>query len=132
MPEEIYEVIKSKPMTTSVPGGGERTQGLKISEIPESFREPEVKSVPKLESQKFTEYKHKSSKFEGAVRIKDAVTGQNRYMSFRRVSDNSDPASWIHPGFEPHKFAEAALDKTDIPKTIGVAVDKFLAKMSLR
>lgn len=131
MPEPVYEELKDKPLNTPVPGGGSRSKGLKIDEIPQAYREPETKKVPDIESQSFNEYKHKSSKYEGAVKVSDAVTGQNRYMSFRRVSDNSDPASWIHPGFEPRNFAEKALQETDIPKTIGRAVDKFLSRTNL-
>ena len=32
------------------------------------------------------------------------------YNSFRRVSDKSDPSSWIHPGFTAANLAEKAFD----------------------
>jgi len=31
---------------------------------------------------------------------------QNQYATFRRVSSNSDPNSWWHPGFQAKRFAE--------------------------
>lgn len=43
-----------------------------------------------------TGYVHKASKLQGLKRVV-ASYGSN-YYTFRRVSNNSDPASWIHPG----------------------------------
>lgn len=47
-------------------------------------------------------YQHKSGIYEGVKKISktyDKAT-QNQYMSFRRVSNTSDPQSWWHPGFK--------------------------------
>ena len=43
-----------------------------------------------------TGYVHKASKLQGLRRI-IASYGSN-YFTFRRISNNSDPSSWIHPG----------------------------------
>lgn len=53
-------------------------------------------------------YQHKAGRYEGMVRIEKqyARTTQGKYMTFRVVSENSDPLSWHHPGYEPHHIAE--------------------------
>lgn len=126
LPEEVASVIRSKPQSVPVEGGGRRTQGLKPEEIPVSFREPTVRSAPKTESQSFNDYKRKSSIYEGVTRVQDPVTRQQRYQSFRRVSDNSDPDAFIHPGFTAAKLAERALENTDIASITGRAIDDYL------
>ena len=53
-------------------------------------------------------YVHKSSKYDGLTRIvKDyGKTKQSQYFTFRRVSNNSDPMSWYHPGYIGVKLAK--------------------------
>lgn len=126
LPEEVASVIRSKPQNIPVEGGGKRTQGLRPEEIPTSFREPTVRSAPKTESQSFNDYRRKSSIYEGVTRVQDPVTGQQRYQSFRRISDNSDPDAFIHPGFSAMNLADKALQNTDIPNIAGRAVDNYL------
>lgn len=55
-----------------------------------------------------TGYQHKNEKHEGMVRIEKtyAKATQSKYMTFRVVSDKSDPASWIHPGYAAHHVAQ--------------------------
>lgn len=50
-----------------------------------------------------TGYKWKNSKYDYMIRtVKTYKSGTNRgqYLTFRRVSDISDPKSWQHPGFK--------------------------------
>ena len=71
----------------------------------------------------WTGYQHKSGIYEGMVRKErfyDKVA-QSHYMTFRRVSDKSDPKSWWHPGFEGvravdqvAKFAQDTLERVFI------------------
>lgn len=78
------------------------------------------------------EYIHKSPKFQGLVRVNVSSTkNENRgaYMTFRRVSNNSDPYSWIHPGFEARKFMDEALDKAQISQVVDMALDNFLRQL---
>ena len=114
MPNEVYNIAKNKP-TSSVTN---RSQGLTATEIgsgngvPQNYQIPKTRAaiinIPK--SQAFEEYKHKTTLFQGVVKTTDSVTGQNSYTSFRRVSDKSDPNSWIHPGFTAANLAEKAFD----------------------
>ena len=126
LPQEVAEVIRAKPQDIPVAGGGRRTQGIRPQEIPASFREPVVRSAPKVTPQIWDDYRHKSSIYQGVARVQDPVTGQQRYQSFRRVSDNSDPDAFIHPGLNPSNLADKALENTDIPSVVGRSIDNFL------
>ena len=48
-------------------------------------------------------YIHKSNIYDGLTKIVHSYTkvNQSQYVTFRRVSNNSDSNSWIHPGFTP-------------------------------
>lgn len=55
-------------------------------------------------------YTWKSGQYAGMVRM-----GRGRhtqYMTFRRVSENSDPQSWHHPGKAPRPIREAVVENT--------------------
>lgn len=54
-------------------------------------------------------YQHKSNIYDGLTRIIKSYqnTKQSQYMTFRRVSDKSDPLSWQHPGFVGVKIAKS-------------------------
>ena len=127
LPEPVYGAILQKPFEVSIPGGV-RTKGLTSPEIPEKYRTPITKQVPIPESKAFGEYTHKSSIYQGIVRQKSEVTGQNSYVSFRRVSENSDPLSWIHPGFTAKNLAEKALETFNAPAVSSKAIDKYLTQ----
>lgn len=49
----------------------------------------------------WTGYQHKNGLYEGMSRNTKQYNKatQSAYFTFRRVSDKSDPQSWIHPGF---------------------------------
>lgn len=49
----------------------------------------------------WTGYQHKTNIYQGMVRIVKSYqkATQSQYMTFRRVSDKSDPSSWWHKGF---------------------------------
>ena len=56
----------------------------------------------------WTGYKHKNNVYDGLQRIVKSYQGtnQSQYYTFRRVSNNSDPTSWWHPGFTGVRIAE--------------------------
>lgn len=58
--------------------------------------------------QSWNGYQHKSNTASGMVRIVKSYNKatQSQYMTFRRVSDQSDPASWHHPGYGGAHIAE--------------------------
>lgn len=128
LPPEVHAVVRAKPVS---PTTG-RSQGLTAGEIPEQYKAPQTRAkieIPK--SKVFEAYQHKSSIYEGVFKEKDKTTGQNSYSSFRRVGENSDANSWIHPGMEARNFAEKALDRLDtvmeqeLTKSMDAALSQF-------
>lgn len=83
-------------------------------------------------------YKHKDSIYAGMKRTehKYETATQSKYMTFRRVSENSDPQSWWHPGYRPHNIARGVQEyckpavedmlmnaaTLDLANVVGVAV----------
>lgn len=54
-------------------------------------------------------YQRKNKTYDGMVRIVKSYqkATQSQYMTFRRVSDKSDPNSWWHPGYPGIKIASS-------------------------
>lgn len=59
-----------------------------------------------------TGYQHKAGVYEGMFRIRKRYekATQSKYMTFRVVSDKSDPKSWWHPGYKPHGITKGVSD----------------------
>lgn len=55
-------------------------------------------------------YTWKSGQFDGMVRM--GKKGHTQYLTFRRVSTNSDPQSWQHPGVKPRPVRDAVVENT--------------------
>jgi hypothetical protein len=55
-------------------------------------------------------YTWKSGLYTGMVKVGQA--NHSQYMTFRRVSDNSDPRSWMFPGTKPKPIREAVAENT--------------------
>lgn len=59
-------------------------------------------------------YTWKTGQFSGMVRMNDSATGKSAgYITFRRVSENSDPNSWWHPGHPPKPVTRAVVENTE-------------------
>jgi len=122
MPQEVYDIVSEKEPNEPLQKGD-------LKDLPKQLKEPKKKSIKMPESKVFKEYQHKHSIYEGITKKQDSVTKQNTYVSFRRVSENSDPLSWIYPGIEPKQIADKVLQEFDIPSETGRAIDKFLKQM---
>lgn len=131
LPPSVYEVAVRKE--TDIPYySGSRSSGLKTEELPAQHREPNVRAyIPETKTTPaFEAYKNKTAQFAGLIKVKDGTTGQTRgYMTFRRVSENSDKNSWIHKGLLKRDFAQQALESLDIEKIIDFSRDKFLKSL---
>jgi hypothetical protein len=100
MPPDIYEQARNLRASTSRTGGGvnyaERLTGTEETYPPitKRFRKPSGEQAS---------YTHKRGIYEGMVRMEAgyAKTRQSAYLTFRVVSDNSDPNAWWHPGRPP-------------------------------
>lgn len=112
MPKAVHAIAKKKAIGDPIKRG----------ELPKKFQEKQKKNVIMPESKAFAQYQHKASIHEGITKNRDGA-GNIGYTSFRRVSENSDPASWIHPGIEQRNLAEKALADFDIPTQMGMAFD---------
>ena len=108
MPKPIQQLVKvaTKPITES--------------DLPLSFQGKG--------SNPTSGYVHKYNVFHG-LRRQDAssTTRENRgqYMTFRRVSENSDPGAFIHPGFKRHGFMEQALNEMQLDDVIDMSFKEF-------
>lgn len=121
LPKEIYDIAKNN--------GGRR---VSMAQLPEQYRQLGSRKEIVTARGAIPEYTHKAPKYLGLVRVNVSSTDkENRgsYMTFRRVSDRSDPNSWIHPGFDAHRFMDKALDQADIYIVADMAIDNFLAQL---
>ncbi len=121
MPQEVHSVISKKPVdkVTGV------SKPLSDKELPKKLQQPQVKRVKLPDSKSFKEYQHKSSIYEGMTKRQDKRTGQNSYGSFRRVSENSDPNSWLHPGIEEKDISGSVISNFNIQGETSAIFDKW-------
>ena len=83
----------------------------------------------------WTGYVHKNNIDDGLTRIVKSyhnpntgkVTNQSQYLTFRRVSDKSDPLSFWHPGYKGVKMAEQL--ETYATQIFKAEIEKNLAKL---
>lgn len=127
LPVQVQQAIRAKPFVKDQ-RGYERTEPLKLDEIPEQFQVKQTHRIQIPESGGFKEYQHKHSIYEGVMRIKNPVTKNtsSSYISFRRVSDESDANAWLHPGFRPLNLADTALRSANVPVLVSRAIDEAL------
>jgi hypothetical protein len=125
MPDAVYEVAKDQD--TNIPTvGGSRSSGLTVDKLPVQYQKPNTRKEIKDSEGKvlFKAYTHKGSIYEGITKNQDAVTGQNTYNSFRRVSENSDPDSWIHKGIEQYNLVSKALQNFNQETEVQMAMNR--------
>lgn len=108
MPKPIEQLVKvsTKPITEK--------------DIPAEYRG--------LGSNPTSGYVHKYNVFHGLKRIDASSTTKEKrgqYMSFRRVSENSDPGAFIHPGFQAKKFMEQALNEMNLERIVDISMKHF-------
>lgn len=113
--KRIHKAAQALSATTSHPG-----QGTKWGDRLDSGLAPKL-------TNRTSGYKHKTDIFAGMVRAEKTYgkATQNQYLTFRAVSDNSDPASWQHPGIIRHDFFGKAAKR--IPQLAALIFDGILA-----
>ncbi len=132
LPKEVHAEIKKLTSTRSeFKSGVSFGESLKKSSIPEKYRDSKSRpAFSDTETKKtFEEYKHKSSIYEGVMESKKTYQNatQSMFNSFRRVSNNSDPNSWIHSGIRAHNLAEKAFSEFNLLHEVDILVDSQLA-----
>lgn len=125
MPKEVHDIAKSKEV-----GESGSSDPIKPNELPDKFK-PQKKQVKIPKSNTYKEYQHKTSIYAGVRKEKDKETGQNRYTSFRTISENSDESAWIHPGFEARRIMEKAFGdfESEIDEVIDQHTDDILSEL---
>jgi hypothetical protein len=135
MPKEVYDIISNKPADVPTSTGGMRSDAILLKELPSKYQLTKTRAQVKNEitNQTFEAYKNKTSIYEGISKIEDQVTGQNIYMSFRRVSDKSDPNSWIFTGIQAFNLMDKAMDdlQGDMQQELSVATDNALKSLGI-
>jgi len=112
MPKLIYNLAKKEGSVTK-------------SNIPDEFNKLNVRQEIKGSSMvdnKTAAYTHKNPIHEGITKTSGG------YVSFRRVSGNSDQNSWIHKGFQKRGFMGASLEQLsgEIAGIVDLAEKEFL------
>lgn len=120
MPQDVYQLAKNSSMP------------LKRSQLPESQQIPGVRKEINIPGLKVPEYIHKAAKYEGLVRV-EASSSENenrgQYMTFRRVSDKSDPNSWFNGGIIAKRLMDKALEIAQIDRVADMAIDETLERI---
>ena len=107
-------------------------RGVTSAQLPARYRVLGSRAAIQTAKGVIPEYVHKAPILQGLVRIDIPSTGSEKrggYFTFRRVSNNSDPLAWIHPGFTARKFMDKALDAAQISEVASMAIDKFLEQL---
>ena len=74
-----------------------------VNQQAKKLRLGETLIVPGAGEKAWNGYQHKNSEYSGLTRIVNSYHNKPSgalYSTFRRVSNNSDPSSWNHPGFQ--------------------------------
>lgn len=109
MPKEVYRVAKSLAMSHVT--GKANARGVSVERATYHWGQSSRIHPYGWRSRIAPaghEYTHKVSIYEGMVRM--GPKGQGGYMTFRVVSENSDPNSWWSPGVEPKPVSEAVAE----------------------
>lgn len=118
MPHKVYQIAKRVLR--------DRSASLSVTQLPDEFRikgiRPEV--VNSQTKELFTAYEHKSSIYEGMKNVGEE--GHSQYMTFRRVSDLSNPMAWIHTGIRPAALLEKTLNQFPVADIISQTKADFL------
>lgn len=118
LPQDVYDIVSKGGPT-------------KLSDLPSQYQTVQSRKEIKSSEGKtlFDQYTHKTALHSGITKQTDNVTGQSTYFSFRRVSENSDPNAFIHPGIMPRNFIDKAFNSMNLEQEVGIQIDKELAKI---
>jgi hypothetical protein len=82
---------------------------------------------------RLAQYTWKASPFQSLVRFQDNKGKTSSFKTFRTISDNSDPDSWMHPGIAASHIAEkASIEMTPIfIQAVGEVTKKAFEKLGI-
>lgn len=111
MPTEVYEKVKDLPAGRSLADDGD---------LPRLGARERIVT----EGRVFDAYMRKHSPYEGIQ--KSTRENHSSYTSFRRVSDKSDPNSWIYTGLTARNFFGRAYNEHRLMHEVDIARDIFI------
>lgn len=126
LPRAIYDLIRNSP-TTVKDKGDEVVSTLTGKDIPKRYQPGQLTGLNATADS----YIAKNSIYAGLNRTKDKATGMSNYNTFRRVSDKSDPKSWIHPGIPAYNLMGQAMENVDHLDIAETALQKFFPKSTI-
>lgn len=135
-----YNTVPFRVLTPSSTGPGEKmTRSIydivrkKGRIVADDIKNPVLGSRKVIQDSEgkvlFDAYQHKVPLMEGLTKVSDKTTGKSKYYTFRRVSENSDPLAFIHPGFRPHNLFSKALISYKVEEIAGDLIDNELVKL---
>jgi len=128
MPNSVYKVAKK--LDSATPSGN--SSGIQDSMLTPKRQTLGVrKEVTDGAGKVYAEYSHKSSIYQGIRKETDSATGQSTYNSFRRVSELSDPNSFIHPGIKERNFMNRTFENMSLDSEVSSLLDLELEKLGL-
>lgn len=122
LPRAIYNLIRDQPAKVH------ETEETIYSTIDSSKIGAKFQPKPKiveLENKAGT-FIPKSSIYAGLQRTQNKETGKSAYNTFRRVSEDSDAMSWIHPGLPALNLMDQGLASVNVDNAVEKAIDEFL------
>lgn len=132
--KNIHKIVKNRlPILTDV-SGSKRGKGLSLQDLENLDKTLGTKYSEKMTRQGYGEfgaYTHKAPIMQGLGKIEKQYgkTVQSQYMTFRRVSSNSDPNSWIHKGMIAKNFFDRAMSDIDVDGLTQVAIIDVLGDL---
>jgi hypothetical protein len=114
MPSQIERIAK-KAAPASVPQ----------SKLPPAYQKPSYRDTINKGGMVYPKYDHKVSVYDRIRRVQTGKRG-GKYMTFRRVSENSDPNSWIHEGFTARNFMDQVLNDLDMDAIVDNVIQTYL------
>jgi len=92
IPWSVYKSVSRSPIGTT-------------HKLPLKYEDLGIRTRLSPDPQSWGHYTWKTSPFEN-IKKTAGPGGRGAYMTFRRVSEKSDPNSWIHPGFRTLNLAK--------------------------
>jgi hypothetical protein len=123
LPRKIYDLIRNSPSTIKQVGNN-TISTLQNGDIPNRYQ-PTLANMNRTADQ----YLPKSSIYAGLIRKQDNTTGKSAYNTFRRISNNSDPKSWMHPGIQAYNLMDEAMKQVDQKQVLDKALDELFIKI---
>lgn len=123
LPNKVYQVAKTE-LTNS-------KRQLTVSQLPKEFQNLGIRPEVSNKGTTYQAYQHKSPIFAGMQRIESEGSQKHgQYVTFRRVSDLSDPNAWIHTGIQAYNLAGKTLSDFDIANVVANTKLNFIDSLN--